>query len=223
MNRPVVLLLTLLAINLPVLRAGFDGDFQTWGHLVAVHDTEDFQFVGLTQGRWIEDSSGLGTWVLDLMGYWKATEKFSLGAGYDFCRARSTPENPWVAVHMLNLDLRYRADLSERIGLQLRHRLEVRWQDNRNHKPYEVSRLLVGAGIRPTEAGALRQVGIATEPFFDYDRGELVENRFQPLILTFRLSDDTSLQTYGMVRSIRTADGDWLHAGILGLGLNTKL
>ncbi len=119
----------------------------------------------------------------------------------------------WRQTQRAEFEVNPRIQLSERVQLFVRNRLESQWIEDRSgavlrsrHRP-ELTYALKGRG-------PVTELFTADEVFYDYDVNQVVQNRFVPLGLTFRLGPKVNLRVYYMWQALSQNDG-WQNNHIL--------
>lgn len=197
-------------------------DFGSWHALsLKVVDTDRVDLVGTAQARFYEGSSELLQYrltprlIVDPSRYLRTT------LGYTYLPTRLSDSDEFIDQHRLELELTPRWPVNDRLTFELRNRLEIRWIEGLSGTN-ERSRHRLGARYRVREAGFFRSVFLSDEVIYDFDRGDVSQNRLVPLGFGFHLSRKTGFNFYYMLQSFQVS-GRWSHAHVLGTHLSFSL
>jgi len=214
--------LAALGVTLCSVASARADDFGTWqGLSLRVVDTRHVDLVATAEARFYQDSRELLQYrltprlVVDANRYLRAT------LGYTYLPTRSSDSDEFIDQHRMELEVTPRWPVTDRLTLDLRNRLEIRWIEGRSGAN-ERLRHRLGASYRIRDTGLFRSVFAGDEVFFDFDRGDVTQNRLTPLGLRFRLSEHVGFNVYYMLQS-QQARGKWSHAHVLGTHLALSL
>jgi len=213
---PIRWLILLAALTISPGRAD---DFGSWHALSFryLHSTH-WDLTAFAQLRYHDDSSELFAYYLSQQVSYKVSPYLKLGMNYTYLPTKPIAGDEFVDQYRWETEIIPRWPINERLTLDLRNRLELRWfadQDGVNkrsrHRPQAIIRVI---GMAPLES-----LSINNEFFYDYDIGEYNENRLIPLGLNFRLHPEVNFSLYYMLVSVRP-DADWFHTHTLGTQLS---
>jgi hypothetical protein len=120
------------------------------------------------------------------------------------------------------LELNPHFRLGPRLSVELRNRMEWRWNDGESFTTHR-SRHRVQFGYSLREPfGPLTRVFANNEWIIDLHRHQWAENRVVPAGLTFHLGKEADLDVFYMVLSSHTAS-HWRHESVLGTFLRIRL
>lgn len=197
-------------------------DFGTWYALsLKMIDTRRVDVVGTAEARFYEDSRELLQYrltprlVVDPSRYLRTT------VGYTYLPTRRSDADEFIDQHRLEIELTPRWPVNDRLTLELRNRLEVRWIEGLDGTN-ERSRHRLGASYRLRDTGLLRSVFARDEVILNLDLADVTQNRLVPLGIGFRLGEKVGFNLYYMLQSFQRPDG-WSHAHIIGTHLSLSL
>ena len=189
--------------------AGRADDFGSWYILTVNHRLAPCWSTAVEgQTRLFDDSSAAEVYAARGKLAYDVGDHFSLGMNYVYASARRTPADPFLDEHRWETEVNNHWSLSDRLDIDLRHRLDLRFLEARAGVN-ERSRHRLGFSYRVRQAGPVESVFMSDEVFYDYDRHELTENRIVPAGIGFKLSERIGLNCYYMLRQFRLPVQAW--------------
>ena len=197
------------------MSAALADDFATWnGVSLKILDTEHVDLVTLGQVRLYNNSSELLQYALSQQVVVDLNRFLRTGVNYTFLPTRGSEGDDFIDQHRVELEFTPRWPINDRLTLDLRNRLEIRWIEGFSGTNERVrNRLGVSYELRNT--GLLHSIFATEEIFYPLADAELTQNRLTPIGLRFRLNEHVGFSTYYMLQSIKRA-GDWNNAHVIG-------
>lgn len=204
-------------------QSSFDGDWRQWTEFM-LQEYKEGNFSSYTWGelRFFDDTSRLGLWYLAQKNYWQLNPRWQAGAGVGFLQVMAPGNGDNNDLWRLELEINPQWKVGEKDKITLRNRLEPRWWENRDYELMYVSRHRLLWSHPARWLPGMTHFESSIEPFFDYDVGEINENRFRPVAFFFKMGEKGSFNTFFQVRSLKIR-GDWEHAWIWGVGFRFYL
>jgi len=190
-------------------------DFGTWnGIYIRMLNTEHVDLVTLSHARLYDESSELHQYFISQRLVYDAHPNLQTGVNYTHLSIRSDNQFDFTGQHRMELVLTPRWDATEKLKLELRNWLELRWID-RLPGPRLRSRHRLGMRYKLSGMGRLTALYAHNEFFFDYHAHQWNQNRFVPIGLRFRLTDKTGLSVHYMMQS-NLRSHQWKNTHLLG-------
>jgi hypothetical protein len=120
------------------------------------------------------------------------------------------------------LELNPHFNLTPHLSVELRNRMEWRWNENEAFTTHRSRQRLQIAYVFPKPLGPLTRVFVSNEWLTDLHRHQWTENRLIPAGLTFRLGAQADLDVFYMLISSRPR-ADWQQESVLGTFLRLRL
>lgn len=120
------------------------------------------------------------------------------------------------------LEVNPRLSLGRNLDLELRNRMEWRWNEHEAFTTHRSRHRLQATWKLPQPLGPITRVFINNEVLTDLHRGQRTENRAVPAGLTLRVAPDVDLDLFYMVLSSR-AQPAWHHETVIGSFLRIRL
>lgn len=113
------------------------------------------------------------------------------------------------------LELNPHFDLTPRLSLELRNRMEWRWNEEQSFTMHRLRNRLQLAYTLPRPIGPITRLYSNNEWLTDLHRMQWTENRLVPLGLTFKTGPKSDLDLFYMILS-SDSKADWNHESIFG-------
>jgi hypothetical protein len=130
-----------------------------------------------------------------------------------------TGEHTWQLRPELELNPHF--NLSRHLALELRNRLEWRWNEAQTFTTHRSRQRLHLAWTLPRPIGPLTRLFASQEWLTDLHRLQQSENRVVPLGVTFKLGAHSDLDVFYMITSLR-AQAHWQHESVIGTYLRVR-
>lgn len=201
-------------------------DFQYWSrYSLKVVDTDKIDWTIFTEARMYNDTNDLGLYYVSQKLSYAAWEHLSLGANYTYLNYRSQNSSGELAddryQHRLEFEANPKFDLSDKLSLTNRNRVEFRWIENKGSYNTRVRHRWTLA-YKITDHKPLSNVYCESEFFYNIAENDYDENRTIPLGLTFNLNSKTSLKTFYMIQTKLGSNDNWHANQIFGTQLSLK-
>lgn len=220
--RALLLTATMMLLGGGAPRAEAADDFGSWhGLSVKVLDADGWALSQVAQLRFRDDSSELFARLLSSQLTYSASPRLRVGLNYTVLPARPVDSNDFRAQRRWELEIMPRWSAGDRLVIDWRSRLELRWLEGRAGRN-ERSRHQPQVTFRIGGSGRLQSVYANNEIFYDHDAHRLTENRFVPLGLSFRLTGQGSVSAQYMLQSVRGNHG-WSQSHVLVTQLSLAL
>lgn len=194
--------------------SGLGDDFRSWQWLdVVTYQNETYTNAVHLESRWRNDSSDIHVGLGGIYNNFKVHPTTRLGLNfvyYEYFPDRGDS----IGVFYPEPDLMNSFPLGKIATLSLRQRLEIRFIEGKDGV-FPRSRHLAGVSFPLEELGPLKAFYMNEEFFYDWDSGEICQNRLVPAGLTFRVHEKIDFSLYYMLQSEKTAS-NWNQNHIIG-------
>jgi hypothetical protein len=137
------------------------------------------------------------------------------GIGLSLLSIENTRTNDRFTQFRPELEINPHFDLTPHLAIELRNRMEWRWNEEESLTTHRLRHRLQIAYTFPQPLGPLTRVYANNEWLTDLHRMQRTENRLIPLSLTFKTGTKSDLDLFYMILSSR-AQGTWGHESIIG-------
>lgn len=209
----IALLSAVVLLNTPVQA---NGDFATWHGLdLRFLNTDSVDLTSSAELRFFDDSRVLRQVLLRQAMAIDASRFLRFGVHYAYLPTRLPESGDWRDQHRLELEATPRWPVTERLTLDFRNRLDLRWIEGRSglneRSRHRLQVTYALAGLRPVEA-----IYASNEFFFGYSgMAAWNQNWLVPLGAHFRFHKQVRFSLYYMIPFIRSSSR-WDHAHVLG-------
>lgn len=143
------------------------------------------------------------------------------GIGLSLLSIENTRTHDRITQFRPELELNPHFDLTRRLSLEWRNRMEWRWNESQTFTTHRLRNRLQFAYTLPGPIGPLTRVFASNEWLTDLHRSQWNENRLIPLGVTFKLGPRADLDAFYMIFSSRV-NAAWQHESVLGTYLRLR-
>jgi hypothetical protein len=143
------------------------------------------------------------------------------GIGLSLLRIENTRTQDRFMQFRPELEINPHFDLTPHLSLELRNRMEWRWNEEESFTTHRLRHRLQLAWTLPRPLGPLTRVFASNEWLTDLHRRPWTENRLIPLGLTFKTGRQAELDLFYMILSSRIS-ATWDHESIIGSWLRVR-
>ena len=215
MSRPAIL--ALIFLTAPHFAFGAKWDVQYWQQL---------QWKSWESGRWKLYTLGETRLTHDLRWFtyykispsiaYRALENLDLELHYSYINVKTVSATAFSNRSRLEIEVNPFYTFKNGIEIKWRNRMEFIKQQKRLHIQY-VTRQRLTLKFPLHYCGSLLALKVMDELFYDLARKRYSQNRFYPLILTFALGKEATLDLFLMVRSLFSfSSNKWYRQAALG-------
>lgn len=152
---------------------------------------------------------------------YKLDDVWSLGLHPVYETSRGSDD--WKDTYRLDLEATTKLKLTDRLGLKLRHRYEVRRKEGKGSEAMDRVRQQVALSYKANWLPSMTSIGIANEWFYEIDKERITLDRFYPIQIGFQPSDSFKTTVYYLYQSKRQGlSDDWSGTHIIGLSSSFK-
>lgn len=219
-GRTLVSLVLATALG-PAATARAQGDdFQTWYTVSTVWPVPDhLSLISSAHFRLTDDSRDFTLYRLGQAVIVDPVHWLRAGVAYRYGERKNSSDT-FVSQQRFEAQATPQLRLGERAQLSLRNRLELRWtQGTPGMNERLRNRFLVR--IATPQWRRVRALFFSNETFYDFDQGDISENRFVPAGVSLYLHERASLRLNYTLRSIRSQPA-WRHDTVIGTGLTLR-
>ena len=191
-----------------------EDDFQSWNQVsLKVPVTDKVSLTTFMDARLTEDVRELGIYYFSERLNVKASEHWTLGLNYTYLLSRSGDE--YRKQDRVELEANPHGSLGPGLEWDVRNRLEFRWIEDQGADNWRFRQRWT---LKHPFKGRkfLKAIYANSEFFYDQKRNIFSENRSVPLGLSWKFTNNLSLQTYYLIQSQKTTAG-WRTNHVLGL------
>lgn len=176
---------------------------------------------GLFLGNRLDDEDGAYVQIASPRHRQALLPWLDLGLGLSLLNIESstTGERFWQG--RPEVELNPHVNLGPQLRLDLRNRMEWRWNEREEIDIHRTRHRLQAAWTLKQPLGPLTRCFVSHEWISDLPNRQSLENRAVPLGLTFRLSDQADLDLFYMLFSVRQ-QAVWSHESVLGTYLRLR-
>lgn len=220
-NRPLTLLMRLLvALFLLSLAASARADeWWTWNSLEFWRD--DTRRAWLFLGNRLDTDDGAYVQIVSPRFRQALRPWLDGGIGLSLLSIENVRTQHRFTQFRPELELNPHFDLTPRLALDLRNRMEWRWNEAQSFTRHRLRNRLQLAWTLPRPLGPLTRIFANNEWIFDLHRRQWSENRHIPLGLTLQISPQADLDLFYMILSTH-AKSSWDHESVIGTWLRVR-
>lgn len=210
------LLLPLLFLCAATARAD-----EWWGWTMLEFHRTEASNTGLFMGNRLDADDGAYVQIISPRHKQRVLPWLELGAGLSLLGIKNLKEDERFLQFRPELEVNPRLDLSPSLRLDIRNRMEWRWNEREDITVHRSRHRLQLGWELPEPAGPLTRFFINNEWLSDLHRGQWWENRAVPLGMTFHCSKSAELDLFYMIFSTRQ-QAHWRHESVLGTYLRLR-